>query len=141
MRWLQFNTTRYSWLNHKEGDDFARDARGIDDGYSDSEGRFEDNNKHSGFKPSLFVSLLLNGSLVLLVAILWWRDRRLHSRNSDLLPTPVPECMFAVMGSYKVLKLIFEISSHRSQNFPARSLVFVAAVRREQHCMGVSTGS
>ncbi|KAG8409591.1 hypothetical protein J3459_017417 [Metarhizium acridum] len=91
MRWLQLNKTRYLWLDHKEGDEFARDACGIEDGCNNSEGRIEDKHKHSGLKQCLFVSLLLNGSLMLLVAILWWRDRRLHSRDSDLLPTPVPE--------------------------------------------------
>ncbi|OAA36249.1 hypothetical protein NOR_07594 [Metarhizium rileyi] len=90
MRWLRFHKRRYSWLSSKEGDRIAENTSETEGGYDDSERGFQESNKYYGSKPSLFVSLLLNGSLVLLVTILWWRDRRLRSRNDGLLPTPVP---------------------------------------------------
>lgn len=91
MDFLRSKSPKYNWLHEKAA--AAEDAQSAEGYDSDTVAGSEGYERHSkrGSR-SLTLSLVLNGSLLFLVAILLWRDVRGHSRNPKLLPTPVPEC-------------------------------------------------
>lgn len=96
MNFLPSKSPKYNWL-HEKASLSAEDAQSTEGYDSDTVAGSDGYQKHSKRgNRSLTLSLVLNGSLLFLVAVLLWRDVRGHARNPKLLPTPVPECMYRV---------------------------------------------